>query len=187
MPARERTLVRLARLCEETASGLHAFRDSLPRCTAQVTDVIAEFFALSSILRRLDTAERDVRYEPSFYRIRDDVGLVIGSLKASIDDVLDMFARSAGRPRQMVWDDLQHQMDDEEGQSLLDRLQLYKDFLTGQAAVLTGRRVSGLREARDRIEDLIDGQEMSRPPAPVPTSSGQASCLLSVVELLKAS
>ena len=158
----ERPLVRLGNNCEEAASGLHVFRDSLPRHAAQITLIIAEFFAISSTLRRLDAAEHDSRYQPSFYRIRDDVGMLIGSLQASIDDVLDMFGRSRGRPRMMVWEDLQHRMIDEEGESLLERLQLYKNFLVAQASIVAGRRPSGLRDLKLRLLDLVDGQEATR-------------------------
>ncbi|KAK3065873.1 hypothetical protein LTR53_017941, partial [Teratosphaeriaceae sp. CCFEE 6253] len=83
----ERALITLAQASEDAASGLRLFRDSLPRAATRITAIIGELFAISSALRQLDNAEGDPRFQPSFYRIRDDVGLLYRSLQTSIDDV----------------------------------------------------------------------------------------------------
>ncbi|KAK4956383.1 hypothetical protein LTR10_005907 [Elasticomyces elasticus] len=169
----QRPLIKLAEDAEDAASGLKVFRDSLPRNATRITAVISEFFGISSSLRQLDSAEADPRYQPSFYRIRDDAGLLLRSLAASIKDVFTMFARSKDRSRQMVWEDLQHKMGQDEGEGLLERLQCYRGVLQAQFDIVTGSRQSVPSESRRQILSLaaaqgvanpVSGQSTPRPP-----------------------
>ncbi|TKA70603.1 hypothetical protein B0A55_06711 [Friedmanniomyces simplex] len=154
----ERVLITLAQDAEDASSGLRVFRDSLPRNATRITAVISEFFAISASLRQLDSAEGDPRFQPSFYRIRDDVGLLCRSLQANVSDVFAMFARSRGRSRQMVWEDLQHKMEQDEGEGLLERLQCYRGILQALFEVVTGRRPSSLVELRRQLASLAAAQ-----------------------------
>ncbi|KAK4553567.1 hypothetical protein LTR86_009363 [Recurvomyces mirabilis] len=158
--AQQRTLIKLAQDSEDVASGLHVFRDSLPRHANRVTGIIAGLFAISSSLRQLDTAEHDPRLEPSFYRIRQDVAMLLQSLQASINEVFGMFRRSRDRSRQMVWEDLEHKMNDEESFGLLERLGCYRDFLNAQLQTVTGAPPHGISELRRRITDLRYAQRL---------------------------
>ncbi|KAK4893804.1 hypothetical protein LTR27_007829 [Elasticomyces elasticus] len=159
----QRALIKLAEDAEDAASGLKVFRDSLPRNATRITAVISEFFGISSSLRQLDSAEADPRYQPSFYRIRDDAGLLLRSLAASIKDVFTMFARSKDRSRQMVWEDLQHKMGQDEGEGLLERLQCYRGVLQAQFDIVTGSRVSVPSESRRQILSLAAAQGVASP------------------------
>ena len=157
----DRALIRYAKDAEDVASGLHNFRDSLPRSATRITATISELFALSSVLREIDNAQGDPQYSPSFYRVKDDLDLVLPSLKRTLDNAFDMFARSRERPYQMVWDDLGHRMEREEGIGLLERLEWYHDFLRAQFDVLTGYQPGDLRDLRRQLVSLLDAQEVS--------------------------
>ncbi|KAK0977405.1 hypothetical protein LTR91_013318 [Friedmanniomyces endolithicus] len=175
----ERALITLAQDAEDASSGLRVFRDSLPRNATQITGVIGEFFAISASLRQLDSAEGDPRFQPSFYRIREDIGLLCRSLQTTVGDVFAMFARSRDRSRQMVWEDLQHKMDQDEGEGLLERLRCYRGVLLALFDVVVGRRPSSLVELRRQLANLAaaqgvpsssSGQSTPRPPAARPQS-----------------
>ena len=87
--------------------------------------------------------------------------MVLPSLKRTFDNAFDMFARSRERPYQMVWDDLGHRMEREEGIGLLERLEWYHDFLRAQFDVLTGYQPQDLRDLRRQLISLRDAQDVS--------------------------
>lgn len=181
-----RALIRFAQNAEDVASGLHIFRDSLPRNATRITAIIGELFAISSILRELDAASGDPRYEPSLYRIRDDTRLVFPTLEATLEAVFDMFARSRERPHQMVWDDLGYRMENEEGIGLLERLQWYHDFLDDLFDTLDGRPSDRLGVLRRRFAALYRTQEETnlryrRAPIAAPGRSGTMLYTISAV------
>jgi len=157
-----RAFIRLAESAEGVAAGLYSFRDSLPRNAARITAVVGELFAISSTLRGIDATQTDRRYQPSFYRIENDIGLACVSLQYTLDAVAGMFGRSRELDRQMVWDDLQHRMERVEGLGLLERLECYKDFLKALLEVVTGCQPQGLRELKREIVTLLDAQEVTR-------------------------
>ncbi|KAK1074074.1 hypothetical protein LTR74_001321 [Friedmanniomyces endolithicus] len=175
----ERALIALAQDAEDASSGLRVFRDSLSRNATQITGVIGELFAISASLRQVDSAEGDSRLQPSFYRIREDVGLLCRSLQTTVGDVFTMFARSRDRSRQMVWEDLQHKMDQDEGEGLLERLWCYRGVLQALFDVVIGRRPSSLVELRRQLANLAaaqgvlsssSGSSTPRPPMARPQS-----------------
>lgn len=175
MASRSQPLLRLATSAEGVAAGLYRFRDNLPGRANEITFVISELFAISSVLRQIDQAQNDRDYAPSFYRIREDIDLLIPSLERTIQDVRDMFARSGTRDSELVWDDLQHHMEREERLGLQHRLILYRNFLTSQKQVVAGRQGSqGLQDMRRRIRILQDAQEVQqlRPERPAILDSG---------------
>ncbi|KAK1090749.1 hypothetical protein LTR48_007693, partial [Friedmanniomyces endolithicus] len=69
-----------------------------------------------------------------------------------------MFARSRDRSRQMVWEDLQHKMNQDEGEGLLDRLRCYRGVLQALFDVVIGRRPSSLVELRRQLANLAAAQ-----------------------------
>ena len=159
--AQQRSLIRFAKDAEDVASGLHIFRDSLPRNATRITSIISVLFALSSILREIDNAEGDIRFSSSFYRVQDDLNLLFPTFQRTLDAAFDMFARSRERPYQMVWDELGHKMENDEGISFFERLEVYHDFLRAQADILQGHRGQNLHGLRKELVSLWDAQELA--------------------------
>ncbi|KAI7190412.1 hypothetical protein KC363_g4400 [Hortaea werneckii] len=124
MAMRPRVLVRLAYSAEDVATRLRNFRNCLTGQDARITASISKLFAISSLLQQLDEAQNDRDQGPSFYRIRDDVSIIIPSLERTLQDSLEMVARSQNRPSEVAWDDMQFQMSQEEGLGLHERLAL---------------------------------------------------------------
>ncbi|KAK5117946.1 hypothetical protein LTR62_003990 [Meristemomyces frigidus] len=166
-------LVTVAQDAEDAATGLHVFRESLPRYAIDITAIIAGLFAISSSLRRLVVAESDPHLQPSFYRIRQDVAMLLQSLQASINDIFNMFRRSRARSRQIVWEDLQHKMASEEGLGLLGRLECYRIFLQAQFQIVSGAPPHNIIELKRQIRGLRHAQgleEVSMHPQMPPPS-----------------
>lgn len=159
--SQQRSLIRFARDAEDVASGLHTFRDSLPRSATRITATISELFALSSILREIDNAEGDTRFSSSFYRVQDDLNLLFPTLQRTLEAVFDMFSRSRERSYEMIWDELGRKMEHDEGIGLLERLEVYHDFLRAQADILQGHRAQNLYDLRRELVSLWDAQEVS--------------------------
>jgi len=160
MAARQsRTLARLAESTEEVASGLHNFRDVLPRHATQITASLSELFAISSALRGVDQAQNNRDYAPSFYRIKEDVGILIPSLERTLTDVMDMFARSSHRPFHTVWEDLRYHMEQEEGLGLHERLSCYRNFLQAQLEIVRGFQPRSVRDLKRQLLVLRNAQE----------------------------
>ncbi len=153
--ATERTLISLALDAEDVASGLHTFRDGLPRSATRITAIIAQLFAISALLRGIS----DPVY-PSLYRVEDDLALVLSTLRRSLDGAFDMFARSKGQPLQLAWEDLCDRLERDEGIGLLERLKWYHDFLKAQEAVLLGYRSRDLGFQRRQLVSLLEQQEL---------------------------
>jgi len=174
MAARQsRTLIRLAESTEEVAAGLHNFREVLPRHATQITASLSELSAISTALREVDQAQNNRDYAPSFYRIRDDVGILIPSLERTLTDVLDMFSRSSSRPFHTVWEDLRYHMEQEEGLGLHERLSCYRDFLQAQLEIIRGFQPQSLRDLKRQLLILRNAQEAVelRPSRPVMSDS----------------
>ncbi|KAH9811176.1 hypothetical protein Tdes44962_MAKER05909, partial [Teratosphaeria destructans] len=156
----QHALIRLAENAEDAASGLYLFRDSLPQNATQITVIISELFANSSLLREISHAYSDLRYQPSFWRIREDMGLLVSSSQATYQDVLLMFRRAPGRGHhQIVWEDMRYRMEHEESLDLSRRVQLYTIFLKAQRDIIKGRRAADIRHVKRRLEALLEAQE----------------------------
>ncbi|GAB1729290.1 hypothetical protein NU195Hw_Modified_143t1 [Hortaea werneckii] len=138
MATRPRVLVRLAYSAEDVATRLRNFRNGLTGQDARITSSISKLFAISSLLQQLDEAQNDRDQGPSFYRIRDDVSITIPSLERTLQDSLEMVARSQTRPPEVAWDDMEFRMSREEGLGFHERLALYHDFLRAQSSILAG-------------------------------------------------
>lgn len=161
--ASESNLLAFARDAEDAAAGLLRFRDSLPRYATSLTADVGQLFHISRVLREIHEARSERRYGPSYYRIRDDLDLVSGSLGMTLRVVLDMFDRSQDRPTGMAWEDLEYRFDNEEGFPLLERLDLYHNFLNAQLAVLEGERQGASGTLRTKVQDMFEAQRAYRP------------------------
>ncbi|KAK4620453.1 hypothetical protein CLAFUR0_11384 [Fulvia fulva] len=156
---RPRVLLRFADQVEDAASGLHKFKEDLPREATKITAYVSELFAISSVLRSICSDDNARHHGPSYYRIDKDLALLFRSLQATLNEIFGMFARSYDRPSHMIWEDLQHRFDIEEGFKLQERLEWYRDFLEYQIKVLEGRRPSKLRDLKDDLIDLSRAQQ----------------------------
>ena len=166
MAAGPRTFIRFAKDAEDVASGLRAFRDSLPRNATKITAIIGKLFAISSILREIDVEQGDNAYTPSSIRVQNELDYVLFmSLRRTLEDAFDMFARSRERPIQTVWDDLMYKMEYEEQRGFLERLELYHEFLRAQADVLRGYSPRNVDDLRLALVTLANSQEASALPS----------------------
>ena len=153
-----RALIGFAKDAEDVASALTSFRDNLPYSAAGITRIITQLFAVSTVLRDI---QDNPRYPPSRSRIQDDLDVILPSLQRTLDDAFDMFAQSRQRSYQAVWEELARRMDREEGVSLLERLEWYRDFLRAQVDILIGYQPTDLRSLRRHLGALLDAQVVS--------------------------
>jgi hypothetical protein len=151
--ATDRRLIRFAQDVEDVASGLHNFRDGLPRSATTITSTISELFAISSVLRGIGDSRHDVRV------VQDDLDLVFPTLRKTLDAAFDMFAKSKDRPLETAWNDLSLRMEHDEGVGLLKRLEWYNDFLNSQQDILLGYRARDLGYLRRQLVPLLATQE----------------------------
>ncbi|KAM3421064.1 hypothetical protein BST61_g1479 [Cercospora zeina] len=166
----ERTLLESALDCDDAGSGLYRLRDALPRHATSITAIISELFGLSSALRGIHAAEYTQIHGPSFYRIRDDLGLLRRSLRFTTQDVFDMFARLRRHSEQRAWEDLEYRMNHQERIGLLERLELHRDFLDAQNHVLEGASPPALSQSRQEVTRLLATQQRLRNIAGIETS-----------------
>jgi hypothetical protein len=157
--ANPRTLIRLAQAAEDVASGLHIFREGIPSQATSLTTIVSELFAVSSALRKLDHAQGDARRESNFYRIEDDLRLVLPCLHFTLEDALRMFARVQQRPVAIVWADLEHRMRDEETVGFGERTKWFTEFLGLLYARLDGYASERLNVLRSYVRMLLARQQ----------------------------
>jgi hypothetical protein len=123
-----------AGFAEDVAAGLRQFREHLPEYGAEITDLIADLYAISATLTSLEGLTRQFRH--NFQRVKPDLALVRSSLQYTLDDILDAFGKLddstwARRPDayRRIWLDLNSFLQDESSYSLNRRLRKYKMFL----------------------------------------------------------
>lgn len=157
--SREVRLIRLAERCEDAASGLYGLKDRLLQYATALTSIISELFGISAVLRHIHNGRSPRSYGPSFYRIEDNLALVVQSLDYTLDDVLTMFERSRTRSERTVWEDLNHRLEREEGVALLLRLEIYREILESQCQILEDAEQHSPRELSDAIASLLTRQQ----------------------------
>jgi hypothetical protein len=156
---RERSLVRLAKKSEDAASGLHSFRDNLPRYANNITGSVGRLFDISSQLQEIDQAQGDQRYAPSFYLIQNDCAVLRPTLDATLDAVFEMLGSTVRRPYSEVWESFLHRMDVEEGVDLFKRLGWYQEFLKSLFETVIGQPGPDPTELRRALVQLTERQE----------------------------
>lgn len=156
---RERSLVKLAKKCEDAASGLHSFRNQLPRYANGITGSIGRLFDISSQLQEIDQAQGDQRYAPSFYLIQNDLAVIRPTLEGTLDAVFEMFGNTRDRSYSKVWETFVQRMDHDEGVDLFLRLGWYQDFLKAQFDEVIGRGGADPSELRRVLVQLWERQE----------------------------
>lgn len=119
---------------EDVAAGFSTFRTPLPEHATEVTGLISDLYAISSSLSSLEDLSKDARYRRGWSRIHADLELVRSSLKFTIEDIFDFFARLDGikSPPEVykrVWVSMGRFFWDESQYSLATRFAKYKTFL----------------------------------------------------------
>ncbi|CAK4030550.1 Hypothetical predicted protein [Lecanosticta acicola] len=154
----ERSLLRFAGQCDDAASGLLRFRESLPRHAPKLTGLIADLFAISSALRQIHKDNRS--HGSSFPTIDESLVLVLKSLKFTLENgIFVMFASE--QPPQVAWEDLNHRMESLERVDFLQRLELYRDTLDALAFSLR----DGSEIPRDdvrQVQQLLETQQAAQ-------------------------
>ena len=156
---RERSLVRLAKKCEDAASGLHAFRDQLPRYANGITGSVGRLFDISSQLQEIDQAQGDQRYAALFYLIQNDLAVLRPTLEGTLDTVFEMFGSTRDRSYPSVWENFVYRMDQDEGIDLFARLGWYQEFLKVLFEELTGQPGEDPSDLRRALVQLTARQE----------------------------
>ncbi|TKA69419.1 hypothetical protein B0A49_05494, partial [Cryomyces minteri] len=83
-PPMDWPLIAQARNAEEVAAGLRIFLDEIPAQATDITAIISELFGVSSAIRALDNASDPSEYGRAFSTIREDLRLVLSSLRYTI-------------------------------------------------------------------------------------------------------
>jgi hypothetical protein len=124
-----------AAFAESIAAGFTQFRDPLPECTAVITSLIADLYAISATLTSLDELALSRPYRRNLHVIKPDLELVRSSLQYTLDKIFEAFGHldTQGtvrrRPYKRTWVDLCSYFEEEGGSSLSRRLRKYKMFL----------------------------------------------------------
>lgn len=157
--ATDRNLTRLARDAEDCASGLLPFKDSLPNRSTHITAILSELFAISTALQQLGQAHGDHVFQPSWFRIRNNLALVVPALELTFKAIFDSFGRVRTLSYARVWTDLEYRMEREEGMVLVERLEMFRTFVLALMGVLEGSPNPNLMVLQDDIVRLLDRQE----------------------------
>ena len=75
------TLIANAETAQDIAAALNNFLDPVPEYSTEITALISECFAISSVLRQLSTATADPRYIRNHHLISEDLDVTLRSLK----------------------------------------------------------------------------------------------------------
>ena len=124
-------LIAVAETAQDIAAGLNEFLDAVPECSTEITALISECFAISSALRELSTAIGDYRYNRQFELIEEDVRTIRLSLDYTFEDVERCFGGLGVSTYREVWRDIDHYFQTESGNTLVARLEHYRNFLIG--------------------------------------------------------
>lgn len=156
-------LLQHAGRCEDAASGIHRFSDSLPQYASRIAIIVNELFAITAVLRRIHGEEGHKNHGPSFSQFRDVLEVAIQSLELTLDDIFNMFVQVGHRPEQMVWEELNQRLELEASFSLAVRLKLYHDFFNAQLRMLAYQHTINPEPLRQSITLLLNAQERARP------------------------
>ena len=77
---------------EDAAAGIRIFRAPVPERSAEITGLVAELFAISSLLKDLEDLANDRSFRANLILVRTDLDIVQASLKYTLDDLIGFFA-----------------------------------------------------------------------------------------------
>lgn len=117
---------------------------------ADILAVTSKFYNISAVLLRLEALLPILEYRHNYERIRDDLQIVRQSLQFTLQDVYGMLAEVKARELQgsstrtacyYTWRNITQTIEQETGDSLLTRLQIYDGFLVEMVDEFTRRYV----------------------------------------------
>ncbi|KAE8351735.1 hypothetical protein BDV28DRAFT_14638 [Aspergillus coremiiformis] len=154
---------------EDVAAGIREFRGHLPGHEAEITSLMADLFALSSALKRLDDMTNDRRYQQHLAVVHPDLELVRTSLKITLEDIVDFFGdlEERGSTREVyrrTWMELCEFFREERG-PLGTRLAMYKTYLHDLEDYMKGKfpTASYMASLRNNLKGLL-AKQSSRVP-----------------------
>ncbi len=138
-------LVAKAEATQDIAAGLDKFLGLVPNYSTEITALISECFAISSALRRLNSAIGDSRYNSGYHAISEDLHITLQGLEYTFVDVRRLFGHlgraeyiSQSAAYRSVWQELTAHFWEESGNSLCRRLEFYRRFLLVLVCVAEG-------------------------------------------------
>ena len=135
-------LIAVAETAQDVASGLNKFLDAAAEHSAEIAELIAECFRISSALRKLDFAQEAYAGTREHARINGDINLVRQSLTYTFRDILRLFGGLGpstvipGSAYRRVWGEISVNFYRESGNTLSRRLQWYYIFLQELESIL---------------------------------------------------
>ncbi|EED19703.1 conserved hypothetical protein [Talaromyces stipitatus ATCC 10500] len=179
---------RIISFTEDVAVGLRQFREHLPEYSAEITNVIAELYAISATLTSLEGLTR--QFPRNFGPVKADFDRVLVSLRYTLNEIINSFGKLDRRPTadnyRQIWHDLNAYLLEESGYSLKRRLNKYKLFLQELQDVVQNKTVDFrfLANLRKSIMSVLEEQDgrfaarlagLSLDPPGSPTSSSSFS------------
>ncbi|KAJ5293864.1 hypothetical protein N7508_008685, partial [Penicillium antarcticum] len=138
---------------EDVAAGFAMFRGPVPEISSEVTSLIADLYAISSLLSILEDLGKDYRRQLNLARIQPDLSMVQASLKYTLEDIVNFFGRLSGPAvvpdtYKHTWLSLSRFFWDESRYTLATRLAKYKAML---------RELSEMAKDKHYSSPLLDG------------------------------
>ena len=122
-------LIAEAENAQDIAAALNKFLDQVPECSAEITGLIAECFAISSSLRKLADASQNPLYRRRYQSIVEDVQLLRLSLRYTFEDVHGFIGSLARSHYRYVWRDLKDRFQEQSRNTPTTRLHYYQQFI----------------------------------------------------------
>ncbi|MCJ1345945.1 hypothetical protein MMC31_004155 [Peltigera leucophlebia] len=132
-------LVATAETAQDVASGLNKFLIPVAESSSEITRLISECFAISSLLRDIAAAIRDPRQSSKYPSISEDLRVVVCSIEFTFDDVhrfCGRIVRTSSSAYREVWRCIESHFLEESRNSLIARLEYYKRFLEDLRLIL---------------------------------------------------
>lgn len=127
-------LQNFASKAEDAAAGFIIFRQKLPDRDTEFTGLIADLYAISLSLKRLEELMVRNTRRRILDQMEPDLELVCNSLQYTLEDIIAFFGHVDAAPREVyrrVWDDMSVHFLREGQCSLSVRLDVYTNFLQG--------------------------------------------------------
>ncbi|CAI7677416.1 unnamed protein product [Penicillium manginii] len=154
---------------EDVAAGFTLFRAPLPEHEAEITDLIADLYTISSSLRRLDGLSKDPARTRNWRIVVRDVALLQSSLKYTVEDIFGALGRLNGRAAppdkyREAWRTMELFCWEESKTSLRMRLARYRAFLGELGDVMQNKTQDFplLDAHRENLKMLVATQERQR-------------------------
>jgi hypothetical protein len=118
-------------IAEDVAVGFSRFRSCLPEHSAEITNLIADLYAMSATLTSIEGLSR--QFPRNYARIKSDLDTVLASLNYTLDEITTSFRKLNRNSRpddyRHVWHGLDAYFREESSYTLKRRLTKYRMFL----------------------------------------------------------